>query len=150
MSFIGISSCQSQITRFMRPTWGPARSCRPQVDPTLAPWTLLSGLTWLSVPQLAWANNKVNIKPLYYWSCVRRNYQWQWITLTKGQWCTKCFHIMTSLFHFYIFVHKELRKCVLFHTFLMHETYLSWWIQSNVLYYMGIFLLKSDWHNAMI
>ena len=25
------------------PTWGPPGSCRPQMDPMLAPWTLLSG-----------------------------------------------------------------------------------------------------------
>ena len=27
----------------MGPTWGPPRSCRPQMGPTLVPWTLLSG-----------------------------------------------------------------------------------------------------------
>ena len=31
------------IARFMRPTWGPPRSCRSQVGPMFAPWTLLSG-----------------------------------------------------------------------------------------------------------
>ena len=30
------------IARLMRPTWGPPGSCRPQVGPILAPWTLLS------------------------------------------------------------------------------------------------------------
>ena len=34
----------SQIARFMGPTWGPSGSCRPQMGPMLAPWTLLSGL----------------------------------------------------------------------------------------------------------
>ena len=34
----------SQIARFMGPTWGPPRSCRPQMGPVLAPWTLLSGV----------------------------------------------------------------------------------------------------------
>ena len=34
----------SQIARLMRPTWGPPGSCRPQVGPMLAPWTLLSGV----------------------------------------------------------------------------------------------------------
>ena len=33
----------TQITKFMRPSWGPSGSCRPQVGPMLAPWTLLSG-----------------------------------------------------------------------------------------------------------
>ena len=31
------------IARFMGPTWGPPGSCRSQVGPMLAPWTLLSG-----------------------------------------------------------------------------------------------------------
>ena len=31
----------TQIARFMWPTWGPPGSCRPQVGPMLAPWTLL-------------------------------------------------------------------------------------------------------------
>ena len=34
----------SHIARFMGPTWGPPGSCRPQMGPMLAPWTLLSGL----------------------------------------------------------------------------------------------------------
>ena len=34
----------SQIARFMGPTWDPPGSCRPQMGPMLAPWTLLSGL----------------------------------------------------------------------------------------------------------
>ena len=32
-----------QIAKFMGPTWGPPGSCRPQMGPMLAPWTLLSG-----------------------------------------------------------------------------------------------------------
>ena len=34
----------TQITKFMGPAWGPPGSCRPQMGPMLAPWTLLSGL----------------------------------------------------------------------------------------------------------
>ena len=33
----------SQIAKFMGPTWSPPGSCRPQMGPMLAPWTLLSG-----------------------------------------------------------------------------------------------------------
>ena len=33
----------AQITKFMGPTWGPPGSCRSQMGPMLAPWTLLSG-----------------------------------------------------------------------------------------------------------
>ena len=37
----------SQIARFMGPTWDPPGSCRTQMGPMLAPWTLLSGsLYW--------------------------------------------------------------------------------------------------------
>ena len=37
-----------QIAKFMGRTWGPPGSCRPQMDPMLAPWTLLSGTVYLS------------------------------------------------------------------------------------------------------
>ena len=40
-------SLYSQITKFMGLTWGPPGSCRPQMGPMLAPWTLLSGLICL-------------------------------------------------------------------------------------------------------
>ena len=32
----------TQIAKFMGPTWGPPGSCRSQMGPMLAPWTLLS------------------------------------------------------------------------------------------------------------
>ena len=34
----------SQIAKFMGPTWDPPGTCRPQMGPMLAPWTLLSGM----------------------------------------------------------------------------------------------------------
>ena len=37
-----LSKLPTQIARSMGPTWGPPGSCRPQMDPMLAPWTLLS------------------------------------------------------------------------------------------------------------
>ena len=33
----------TQIAKYMGPTWGPPGSCRPQMGPMLASWTLLSG-----------------------------------------------------------------------------------------------------------
>ena len=36
----------SQIARFMGPTWGPSGSCRSQMGPMLASWTLLSGFSF--------------------------------------------------------------------------------------------------------
>ena len=54
------NSMRPQIARFMRPTWGPPGSCRPQMGHMLAPGTLLSGSVsfvklhavgqWLSTP----------------------------------------------------------------------------------------------------
>ena len=37
-------SMLSLIARFMGPKWGPSGANRTQVGPTLAPWTLLSGM----------------------------------------------------------------------------------------------------------
>ena len=34
---------ETQIAKFMGPTWGPPGSCRPQMGPMLALWTLISG-----------------------------------------------------------------------------------------------------------
>ena len=40
----------SQIAKLMGPTWGPPGSCRPQMGPILAPWTLLSGMFVVGSP----------------------------------------------------------------------------------------------------
>ena len=45
---------QSQIAKFMGPTWDPSGSCRPQMGPMLAPWTLLSGVIRVSHCQLSY------------------------------------------------------------------------------------------------
>ena len=39
----------SQIARFMGPTWEPPGSCRPQMGPMLAPWTLPLGVCFVYV-----------------------------------------------------------------------------------------------------
>ena len=39
-----------QIAKFMEITWGPPGSCRPQMGPMLAPWTLLSGVFFIETP----------------------------------------------------------------------------------------------------
>ena len=56
--FVNDSSTSAvQIARFMGPTWGPPGSCRPQVSPMLAPWTLRSGsiLSVLAAVGSVWA-----------------------------------------------------------------------------------------------
>ena len=37
----------AQIAKVMGPKWGPPGSCRPQMGPMLAPWTLLSGCIYV-------------------------------------------------------------------------------------------------------
>ena len=56
-----ISQLWSQIAKFMGPTWGPPGSCRPQMGPMLAPWTLLSGI-WMYFPQLFQPTGVLNIE----------------------------------------------------------------------------------------
>ena len=40
---IKVDPVKAQKAKFMGPTWGPPGSCRPQMGPMLASWTLLSG-----------------------------------------------------------------------------------------------------------
>ena len=50
----------SQIAKFMWPTWVPHGSCRPQLGPILAPWTLLSGLVPVKQSWRIWAKSTNN------------------------------------------------------------------------------------------
>ena len=45
------------IARFMGPTWGPSGADRTQVDPMLAPWTLLSGSLMISTVTIVFLFN---------------------------------------------------------------------------------------------
>ena len=71
----------SQIARFMGPTWDPPGSCRPQMGPMLAPWTLLSGVIggWYNVEyiyqsckisfvQNLFLSSPISLKPIS-WYC---------------------------------------------------------------------------------
>ena len=49
----------SQIAKFKGPTWSPPGSCRPQMGPMLAPWTLLSGIPMFPFPSCS-------SSPLYF------------------------------------------------------------------------------------
>ena len=61
-----VISSITQIAKFMGPTWGPPGSCRPQMGPMLAPWTLLSGYWWQqsSQQQLITLHNKDKDLPI--------------------------------------------------------------------------------------
>ena len=68
----------SQIAKFMGPTWGPPGSCRPQMGPMLAPWTLLSGI----VPIFP-----VHCVTTVTWHCRKNFSQWGGsLPLTKFFW----------------------------------------------------------------
>ena len=58
-----------QIARFMGPTWGPPGSCRPQMCPILAPWTLLSGI-FLTREGRVIKSSKTFVNPSCYQSPV--------------------------------------------------------------------------------
>ena len=47
-----VFSGYTQIAKFMGPTWGPPGSCRTQMGPMLASWTLLSGHLLCEVTQM--------------------------------------------------------------------------------------------------
>ena len=58
----------SQIARLMGPTWGPSGSCRPQMGPMLATWTLLSGLLSSNLDSWGRQRNLIGIPVLtWYW-----------------------------------------------------------------------------------
>ena len=44
----------------MGPTWGPPGSCRSQMGPMLAPWTLISGTPEYGAPPLPALENTIN------------------------------------------------------------------------------------------
>ena len=53
----------ARIAKFMGPTWGPPGSCRPQMGPMLAPWTLLSGRV-CGQKQSSWGQHKAHLGPV--------------------------------------------------------------------------------------
>ena len=82
----------SQITRFMGLTWRPPGSCRPQMGPMLAPWTLPSGIIWIKTPShlavlkptpggplmlTVWPNNLCNV-PINWLPNIPPNYLMTW------------------------------------------------------------------------
>ena len=60
-----VAGIVSHIAGFMGPTWSPPGSCRPQIGPILAPWSLLSGLTW-SIANTEYRMHKDFNNPLQY------------------------------------------------------------------------------------
>ena len=66
----------------MGPAWGPPGSCRPQMGPMLAPWTLLSGYMWPYILKMylivVLLQAACTIYPMYYgWG--RNMFVWLWL-----------------------------------------------------------------------
>ena len=53
----------------MGPIWGPPGSCRPQMDPMLAPWTLLSGQFRRNGVGRYEQNQKLEQHSWHWWGC---------------------------------------------------------------------------------
>ena len=65
----------------MGPTWGPPGSCRPQIGPMLASWTLLSGETcpvWYFTGCSVYRYKRINSKT-FRW--IRHTYNKIWLTM---------------------------------------------------------------------
>ena len=50
----------TQIAMLIGPTWGPPGSCRPQMGPMLAPWTLLLGQPTLLIVMVWWFSTRTD------------------------------------------------------------------------------------------
>ena len=79
----------SQKARFMGPTWAPPGSCRPQVGPMLAPWTLLSGLVlrsrWVAPSSCSYSQNNRN-KSATSRDTKRHTSTWGLRSWQRGEW----------------------------------------------------------------
>ena len=81
----------SQIAKFTGPTWDPPGSCRPQMGPMLAPWTLLSGMFCVQVSHTSNVERvlkkvsflrfriKADTSDLTHSVCNRIRFLWQWL-----------------------------------------------------------------------
>ena len=62
-------SAFSQIAKFMGPAWGPPGSCRPQMGPMLAPWTLLLGLLIYVLSYILYHDDHRNNNTIFFPLC---------------------------------------------------------------------------------
>ena len=84
--------CPSHIAKFMGPTWGLHGSCRTQMGPMWAPWTLLSGLSCLYENLLVACfcrHNHFAHDDVIKWNHFPRYWPFVWSPVNsprKGQW----------------------------------------------------------------
>ena len=73
----------TRIAKFMGPTWGPSGSCRSQMGPMLASWTLLSGYCCLK-------------KDPWLQYCPSCWLQMFWSSVSRKRWCLTPVYSATS------------------------------------------------------
>ena len=101
----GKDSCMfTQIAKFMGPTWGPPGSCRHQMGPMWAPWTLLSGYLYRKNIYLAidsgrrsWNEAPGRFMKWTIWECHGVPY------------CTPCFYVDPIQTPWISCLHRDLR-----------------------------------------
>ena len=137
---LGKFALVTQIAKFMGPTWGPPGSCRPQMGPMLAPWTLpgsyrvqnginswwlLSLCTSLSYQHYRWCGKSSCMVLILQW-CIRSE------ALHAG----KVSQLLTKSSSVSICSRKKLLMCIYFvvhlHIFGGAATFLTvLWISLN-------------------
>ena len=67
----------TQIAKFMGPTWGPSGSCRPHMGPMLAPWTSLSGQLRITMTMCEWCGDSTYSQHWGSHATLRNMVRWQ-------------------------------------------------------------------------
>ena len=87
----------SQIARFIGPTWGPSGADRTQEGHMLAPWTLLSGMSWwVSVTTLSLTKLHLKMSSVEVSTILSR------LQCVKAGICVYCSIIHLTAHSFYI------------------------------------------------
>ena len=132
----------TQIAKLMGPTWGPTGSCRPQMGPMLALWTLLSqyGFSWV-LHATSWCHKTIEKTKLFSRNlnqfnttrvnpCIKKNTLIH-LRIIRGHQCINL--ILTWLYiNNLLYVHDSLRGTLDFVTykvyrevFIIEDTFLS-------------------------
>ena len=100
---------KKQIVKFMGPTWGPPGSCRPQMGPILAPWTLLSGKVCEATNQ---GPESVRMSgQVQYITIILPNAFWTLLSVVSHKAATQlCQHLVLRITHRIPFCRKPSRK----------------------------------------
>ena len=79
----------TNITNSMGPTWGPPGSCRPQMGPMLAPWTLLLQHLWSYIFTLLVSSKRATLwLQVTIWCIIKYRPLLQWLIYMRksGPW----------------------------------------------------------------